>query len=122
MKKAVVVAFVLFGSFQLNAQILSGSAVDYGRKQIDSSEFIIYDKYEGMVEVEVSINREGDVTGVRVIGDGTTVTSTPSIMKAQNAAKHLKFTPGTYYDKFQHARVRYTYKKGGSEEEEWIED
>ena len=45
------------------------------------------------------------------IGAATSpIKSTPSRMKAENAAKKLKFTAGTRYAAFEHVRVKYSYK------------
>lgn len=106
----VVVAFVscLLGA---QAQVESGTLVDSGRKLIGTTSFNITSTVTGTVIIELSVNRKGEVTGAKVIPDGTSVTSTPSIMKAQNAAKKLKFTAGTHFAEFEHVRVKYTYKK-----------
>ncbi len=99
-------------------QILGGSAIDEGRKCLDTVDFKIADKFTGTVTVLVAIDRKGNVTGVTVQNNGTTISSTPSVVKAQNAARHLHFTPGDYYAKFQHALIQYNYVR---EDDEWSE-
>jgi hypothetical protein len=98
--------------FGVDAQVQSGTLVDSGRKQVGPGAYTINSTVSGTVTVELAVNRKGEVTSAKVIPEGTTLTSTPSIMKAQNAAKKLKFTPGTHYAEFEHVRVKYTYKKG----------
>lgn len=93
------------------AQVQSGTLVDSGRKVVGTADFKIVGATSGTVMVEVSVNRKGEVTAAKVVHDETTITSTPSVMKAVNAAKKLKFTPGTVYAEFEHARVKYTYAK-----------
>lgn len=92
------------------SQLVSGTLLNSGRKQIGTSSFTIDSKTEGTVVVELSVDRKGNVTGAKVIGEGTTIKSTPSVMNAQNAGKKLKFTPGTHFAEFEHVRVKYTYK------------
>ena len=109
MQKAIlVIAFAgcLFGA---KAQVQSGTLVDSGRKLETTSTFKIDSKTKGTVLLELAVNRKGDVTAAKVIADGTSITSTPSVMKAQNAAKKLKFTAGTHFAEFEHVRVKYTY-------------
>jgi cell division protein YceG involved in septum cleavage len=97
--------------FGVHAQVQSGTLVDSGRKQVGAGSYTINGTVSGTVIVELSVNRKGEVASAKVIPEGTTLSSTPSIMKAQNAAKKLKFTPGTHYAEFEHVRVKYTYKK-----------
>jgi hypothetical protein len=40
----------------------------------------------------------------------TTITSTPMQIDAKNYVKKLKFKAGTGYPKFQHAKVKITFK------------
>lgn len=109
MQKAIlVIAFAGF-FFGAKAQVQSGTLVDSGRKLEGTASFTIDSKTKGTVLLELAVNRKGDVTGAKVIADGTSITSTPSVMKAQNAAKKLKFTAGTHYAEFEHVRVKYTY-------------
>lgn len=93
------------------AQVQSGSAIESGRKVLGTPSYTIDAKSEGTVVVEVAIDNKGNVTSAKVISEGTSIKSTPTIMMAQNAAKKLKFTSGTHYPEFQHARVKYTYRK-----------
>ena len=108
MKNLLFILFILIGK-SVFSQLLSGTAVESGRVITNTTEFVIYDKKEGSVTVEVAINREGKVTAAKVV-DAELIKSTPSLMLAQNAAKKLEFTAGTYFAKFEHARVKFVYK------------
>lgn len=94
------------------AQVQSGTVVESGRKVVGAAAYTIESATGGTVIVELAVNRKGEVTSAKVISEGTTITSTPALMKAQNAGKKLKFTPGTHFAEFEHVRVKYTYKKG----------
>jgi hypothetical protein len=111
MRKWMMVAAVMSCMWGAQAQVQSGTLVESGRKQVGTSSFTINGPVSGTVIIELAVNRLGEVTAAKVIPDGTTITSTPSVMKAQNAAKKLKFTPGTHFAEFEHVRVKYTYKK-----------
>ena len=111
MKKLLLLPIALLCYFQADSQILTGTLVDSGRKLLTTGEtFIIPSGADGTVVVEIAVNREGIVTGTKIIADQTTIKSTPSRMKAENAVKKLKFTAGTRYAPFEHVRVKYTYK------------
>ncbi|HRP54362.1 MAG TPA: hypothetical protein PLI97_12760, partial [Fluviicola sp.] len=99
---------------QLNAQITSGGSLDAERKHLNAieSSFVIESQAtQGVIIIECAVNRDGIVTSTKCINEQSTVKSTPSIIKAENLAKKLKFTPGTKYAPFEHVRVKYTYKK-----------
>ncbi|MNJ86479.1 hypothetical protein D3C87_39780 [compost metagenome] len=111
MKKLFLFAIALLSYFQADSQILTGTLIDSGRKLLNTEEkFTITSATDGTVVVELAVNRDGIVTGTKIIGEQSTIKSTPSRMKAENAAKKLKFTAGTRYAPFEHVRVKYTYK------------
>lgn len=118
MKQAILIV-ILFLSNPLFSQVISGSVVQARRVRTDSTSLVIYDKHEGVVIIEVAVDRTGKVTGSRIHGEGTTIDSQQSLIKAAVLAKQLTFTAGTHYDKFQHALVKFTFVK---EDEEWIEE
>ncbi len=111
MKKLLFTLLVLCVSQVSHAQLISGSLLESGRDVLGKPDFTIASKSSGTVVVELSVNRLGVVTGCKVIGEGTTIKSTPSVMNAQNASKKLKFTAGTRYAEFEMVRVKYTYTK-----------
>lgn len=101
------------------SQVISGSLVLSGRVRTDSTSLTIYDKHAGVVFIDVAVDRTGKVTGSRIHGEGTTIDSQQSLIKAAVLAKQLTFTPGTRYEKFEHALIKFTFV---SEDEEWIEE
>lgn len=112
MKKILLLTIAFLSYSQAESQILTGTLVDSGRKLLTTGEkFTISSTVEGTVVVELAVNREGVVTGTKIIGDQSTIKSTPSRMKAENVAKKLTFTAGTRYAPFEHVRVKYTYTK-----------
>ena len=111
MKKLLSAFVVLLLTHTSQAQLISGSLMESGRDVIGKPDFKLTSKTDGTVVVELSVNRLGVVTGCRVIGEGTSIKSTPSVMNAQNASKKLKFTAGTRYAEFEMVRVKYVYVK-----------
>ncbi|WP_343605797.1 hypothetical protein [Fluviicola sp.] len=110
MKKILLLAIALFSYSYADSQVISGTLVDSGRKLLNTEEkFTISSTVSGTVVVELAVNREGKVTGTKILGDESTIKSTPSRMKAENAAKKLTFTAGTRYAPFEHVKVKYTY-------------
>ncbi|MDR0801157.1 hypothetical protein [Fluviicola sp.] len=110
MKKILLLAIALISYSSADSQVLSGTLVDSGRKLLNTEEkFTITNAVSGTVVVELAVNREGKVTGTKVLGDESTIKSTPSRMKAENAAKKLTFTAGTRYAPFEYVKVKYTY-------------
>jgi len=109
-----IILFVAFTGCFLSAQsqVQSGTLVESGRNLVGTADFNVTGTAEGTVIIELAVNRTGVVTSAKVIYDGTTIKSTPQIMKAQNRSKKLTFTPGTRYAEFEYVRVKYTYVKG----------
>lgn len=93
-------------SSSVNAQLVSGDLLDEKRPLITETNFKIADQSEGVVYLQIAVDRNGDVTSAQVVTKGTTVNSTPSRIKAVNFAKQLEFQDGTYYPKFHHALIR----------------
>lgn len=112
MKKLILLTIAFLSYSQAESQILTGTLVDSGRKLLTTEEkFSIPSTVDGSVVVELAVSRDGIVTGTKIIGDQSTIKSTPSRMKAENAAKKLTFTAGTRYASFEHVRVKYNYTK-----------
>jgi hypothetical protein len=109
MRKWIMIMAFAGCATALNAQVQGGSLVNSGRKVLGTPVYTITGAASGTVILELSVNRKGEVAGAKVISEGTSITSTPVVMKAQNAAKKLKFTPGTHYAEFEQVRVKYTY-------------
>ena len=90
-----------------------------GRVRTDSTSLTVTDKHQGVIFIDIAVDRTGKVTGSRIHGEGTTIDSEQSLIKAAVLAKQLTFTPGTWYAKFEHALVKFTFVK---EEDEWIQE
>jgi len=102
-----------------HSQVISGSLVLSGRVRTDSTSLTLPDKHQGVVFVDVAVDRTGKVTGSRIHGEGTTIDSEQTLIRAAVLAKQLTFTPGTRFAKFEHALVKFTFVK---DEDEWIEE
>lgn len=113
MLKQFLLTAAFLGAFASFGQIQGGTLVESGRKCLTQNpNFIIESSAsEGVLVVELAVNREGIVTGTKIIGEQSTLNSTPLIMKVQNASKKLTFTAGTRYAAFEHVRIKYTVKK-----------
>lgn len=96
---------------QVKAQILSGSAIESGRKLVNTVSFDIHGSRSGFVVLEVAIDNLGKVTSSRLLAEKSDVLSTPAVMIAKNAAKSFLFSPGTHFPEFQYALVRFNYIK-----------
>jgi hypothetical protein len=118
MKRLILITVLILTANSAKSQVISGSAVLSGRVRTDSTSLTIYDKNEGTVYIDVAIDRTGKVTGARIHGEGTDITSNQSMIRAVVLAKQLTFTPGTYYEKFEHALVKFTYVREDWEEKE----
>ena len=110
MKTIVVVVFTFFALSSF-AQLMDGSLLDEGRKMISKSDFTIYDSNEGVLYYTLAVDRKGKVTSATLLADGTTVTFTPTRIKARNYLMLLQFEEGTHYPQFHHVRVKVTVKE-----------
>lgn len=97
-----------------HSQLLSGPIVQENRKLTTPSDFTIYGNYEGYMVFELAVNREGIVTGQRLLVEKCSFVSTPATVLAKNELKKLVFQPGTIYPAFHHVVVRVNFKKVAS--------
>lgn len=114
MKTTSLLILLIITAFQASSQIVPGGTLDAERKLLNATtvNFTIESaSASGHIVVECAVNREGVVTGTKTLIDQSTVKSTPNIIKAENKAKKLTFTPGTKYAPFEHVKVKYTFKK-----------
>lgn len=117
MKKTLLLLCLSGITLSGKSQIVSQGTLDTNRKLINTQEvsFTIENSAsQGHIVVECAVNREGVVTSTKTIAVQSSLKSTPSIMKAENLAKKLKFTSGTVYAPFEHVRVKYTFNKPAS--------
>lgn len=104
----ILVYIALFFTFGANAQLISGDVITEGRQLISKSSFKITGSKAGEVYFELAVDRMGNVTSQRLMTEKTTITSTPTRMKAQEYVSELKFEPGTIYPHFQNVVVKVT--------------
>ena len=109
MKQLLLFGFIIFLQ-QANCQLISGDIVDYGRPLLTETNFILKGAKEGAVVCEIAVDLNGNVTSAIIDASMSTITSTPIQMDAKNYVKKLKFKAGTGYPKFQHAKVKVTFK------------
>lgn len=105
MKYLIALSFLIL-AYSTSAQLISGDLLDEGRKIISETDYTMIGSTEGEIYYELAVDREGNVTSERLLGDMTTIHSTPLIYGAKNYCKTLKFEKGTYYPKFHHVVVR----------------
>lgn len=97
---------ILFLSFYSQAQLISGDLVSEGRKLMSSSDFKINGSKTGDIYFELAVDRMGNVTSQRLMVEKTSVTSTPTRMRAQEYVSDFKFEPGTHFPHFQSVVVK----------------
>lgn len=103
-----ILTLLLLGSFTTFGQMLSGDLKDAGRKQVSETSFVMESHVIGFVTYELTVDREGNVTSTRLVGDKTTVKSTPAKMKARDHVMGFKFEKGNHYPKFQTVVIKIT--------------
>lgn len=96
----------LFIGFSSNAQLVSGTLIEEGRKAITDIKFVQEGTANGYVVYELAVDREGNVTGLTLVE--STIKSTPTKVNVRNYLKTVKFEKGTHYPQFHHVRVKVT--------------
>ena len=107
MKKLAII-FALFGSTAYG-QLLSGAIMDEGRQMTSENKFIVEGMANGFAKFELAVNREGVVTGVRMLESN--LKSTPAEYELKKYMKTFTFQKGTYYPSFHHVIVKMTVVK-----------
>lgn len=102
---------LLLGAFTSFGQMLSGDLKDSGRKKVSETPYVMESHTSGFVTYELTVNNEGNVTSTRLVGNKTTVKSTPARMKAREHVMKFKFEKGNHYPKFQTVVVKITLVK-----------
>lgn len=96
----------------LAAAQLSGDIKEADRKLTSEDvSFIIEGNHTGKFVFDISVDISGNVTGVKLDRDATTITSTPSEMKARRYVKSLRFIKGNHYPKHHQGRIVITMVK-----------
>lgn len=107
MKKIAFIFALLSGSSY--GQFMSGSLLDEGRKMTSDSKFIVEGMKSGTAQFELSVDREGKVTGVRMLESN--LKSTPAEFELKKYMHTFIFEKGTHYPKFHHVVVKMTVVK-----------
>ena len=110
MKVFVILLFIGFSTFSYG-QLIDGTLIDEARKMTSESTFKLIDSNEGVAFYQLAVNRKGEVTSATLLGDGTTIISTPTRIKMRNYLMTLKFEEGMYYPEFHHVRVKIATSK-----------
>lgn len=92
-------------------QMLSGDLKDEGRKMIVDSSYVINGNANGYISYELTVDRTGNVTATRLVGEKTNIKSTPARIKVRNYVMGLKFTAGNHYPQYQTVVVKITMVK-----------
>lgn len=90
------------------SQLLSGDLVESGRRLITETDFTIKGTKEGVVVYDISVDLKGNVTSAVLVGELTTIKSTPTQMDVKSYVNKLKFVAGNGYPKFHHATIKIT--------------
>lgn len=103
--KKIALIFALFCGTAYG-QLISGAIIDEGRQMTSDSKFIVEGMKNGTAKFELAVDREGKVTGIRMLE--STLKSTPAEFELKKYMHTLKFAKGTYYPKFHHVIVKMT--------------
>lgn len=100
--KKIIYGSLFFLSFNSLAQ-MTGDLPNSGRKMLSSYSFESTGTKEGVVTLDVVVNIDGNVTSTAILPAGTTIVSTPTVLKIENEVRQLKFEKGYQYPKYHHA-------------------
>ncbi len=113
--KVITLVISLFICCNLSySQLMGGELVQEGRKLAVPSDFTMYESTEGAIFYELSVDREGKVTGAKILTDKSSQISTPLQVRARTYVMGLKFEPGTHYPKFHRCEVKINLVKKGT--------
>lgn len=104
--KKLLIAFFLLTATSSFSQMISGELKDEGRKLLTKYEFVQKGKKTGYMNVNLAVDREGNVTSTKTVK--STFTSTVTDMKVRQSLMKLKFEKGTHFPKFHQVVVKVT--------------
>lgn len=104
----------LFLSTFSNAQLVSGTLLEEGRKMVSEISFIQEGTIDGWAIYKLAVNRKGEVTSATL--EDANFNRTSAKVQLRNYLMTLKFEPGTYYPKFHHVNIKITLVKPKKEE------
>lgn len=90
---------------------MTGDLGTSGRKLLSSYNFKSSGSKAGVIMMDVVVDIDGNVTSTEVIPAGTTIVSTPTVMKIKNEIRLLKFEKGYQFPKFHHATFKIEVSK-----------
>lgn len=95
------------------AQLVSGTLLEEGRKMVSDVSFIREGTIDGWAIYKLAVNREGNVTSATL--EEANFNRTSAKIQLRNYLMTLKFEPGTYYPKFHHVNIKITLVKPNAE-------
>ena len=103
---SVFCSIYFFGMSQL-----SGDLAQDGRKLLTETSFVIEGNHNGKLVFDLAVNPEGEITSIKYNHSESSVSSTPSQMKARKYVNDFKFEKGTHFPKFHQTKVTLTMVK-----------
>jgi hypothetical protein len=105
--RKTLLSILFFSSISLSyGQIFGGAVKDEGRKLLTETTFTYSGHVNGYATFELAVDREGNVTGTRLLE--TNIKSTPAMLTLKKEIVKLKFEKGNHYPAHHHAEVRFT--------------
>lgn len=90
---------------------LTGELAKYNRKIEKDVSYKMVSSKVGVCAYTISVDPKGNVTSATLIKKETTISSTPTLMKAKNAILAMKFEGCTYCPKYHQGVVMITFEK-----------
>ncbi len=107
MKSLLLIIALIFINTSFS-QLISGDLVESGRRLLTETDFTIKGTKAGVVVYDVSVDLKGNVTSAVLVGEMTTIKSTPTQMDVKSYVNKFKFVAGNGYPKFHHATIKIT--------------
>ena len=109
MKKIMIITTVLF-AFNLLGQVKGDIAKDQ-RELLTETNFIKEGKVNGRLVYDIAIDSKGEITGIKLNEEESSVKNTPLDIKTRNYVKTFKFQEGTHFPKHHQGQVIITIVK-----------
>lgn len=111
----ILFLFLFFASYT-QAQLVSGTLLEEGRKMVSDINYIQEGTIDGWAIFKLAVDREGNVTSATL--QDANFNRTSAKVQLRNYLMKLKFEPGTYYPKFHHVNIKMTLVKPIPEDQE----
>lgn len=109
MKKVLIITSLLF-AFNLIGQVKGDLAKDQ-RELLTETNFIKEGKVNGRLVYDIAVNAKGEVTGVKLNDEKSTIKNGPLDIKTRNYVKSFQFQEGTHFPKHHQGQVIITIVK-----------